>query len=134
VDCVAAALTTTRILAAAAADAASLLVFAAIGRHSHHEHDDVAGVLGTAWPFLVGAAVGWAASRGWRAPRAIVPTGLAVWAGTVCLGMLLRVLSRQGVAWSFLLVASIATAVFLLGWRLIAKLVPARSDAEPAQT
>ncbi|ADG98467.1 conserved hypothetical protein [Segniliparus rotundus DSM 44985] len=132
--CVAAVLTRTRTLAALVADAASLLVFAAIGRHSHHKHDDVFGVLGTAWPFLVGAAVGWAISRGWRAPRAIAPTGLAVWVCAVCVGMLLRVLDRQGVAWSFLLVASIATAVFLLGWRLIAKLVPARSGAERAQT
>ncbi|WP_040585256.1 DUF3054 domain-containing protein [Segniliparus rugosus] len=104
---------------AMAVDAIFLLVFAAVGRRSHHEHDSVFGVLATALPFLIGAAAGWAVVRGWRAPRAITPTGVSVWLGAVWIGMLLRALTGQAVAWSFLLVASAVTALFLLGWRLI---------------
>ncbi|MGL6235272.1 MAG: DUF3054 domain-containing protein [Segniliparus sp.] len=111
-----------------AVDALCLIVFAAIGRRSHHEHGDVLGVLKTALPFLVGAAVGWALVRGWRAPRAVVPTGVGVWLGAVCVGMLLRKLAGQGVVPSFIVVASIVTALFLLGWRLIANIVAARSN------
>lgn len=111
-----------------AVDALCLVVFAAIGRHSHHEHDDVLGVLKTASPFAIGAAVGWALARGWRAPRSVVPTGLGVWLGTICVGMPLRRLVGQGVAPSFIVVASIVTALFLLGWRLIAALVAERSN------
>lgn len=36
-------------------DVASLLLFAAIGRGSHAEIGGLAGVIDTAWPFLLGA-------------------------------------------------------------------------------
>ena len=38
-------------------DAAALLLFAAVGRGSHAELDGIAGVLDTAWPFLLGACI-----------------------------------------------------------------------------
>ena len=37
-------------------DAAALLLFVAVGRGSHAELDGLAGVLDTAWPFLLGAS------------------------------------------------------------------------------
>ena len=40
----------------AGGDAAALLLFAAVGRGSHAELDGLAGVLDTAWPFLLGAS------------------------------------------------------------------------------
>jgi hypothetical protein len=62
------------------------------------------------------------ASRGWRRPTAIAPTGLTVWLCTVVVGMLLRRLTGAGVAASFVVVASTVTAVVLLGWRAAAGL------------
>lgn len=103
---------------AALADVVGVLVFSAIGRRSHAEGLTAAGVAETAWPFLVGTAVGWLLSRGWRAPTAVVPTGLVVWVCTVAVGMLLRKATSAGVAVSFIVVASAATAIVLLGWRV----------------
>ena len=65
---------------------------------------------------------GWALSQGWRRPTALNPTGLVVWVSTVVIGMLLRKASAQGVAVSFVIVGSTVTAVFLLGWRGLARL------------
>jgi hypothetical protein len=103
---------------AAVTDVVGVLVFCAIGRRSHEEGLTVAGVAETAWPFLTGAAVGWLVSRGWRRPTAVVPTGVVVWVCTVVVGMLLRKATSAGVAASFVVVASIVTAVLLLGWRV----------------
>lgn len=99
------------------ADVAAVLVFCAVGRRSHAEGITIAGVATTAWPFLTGTVVGWLAARGWQRPRAVVPTGLVVWLCTVVIGMLLRKASSASVAASFVVVASLVTAVFLLGWR-----------------
>jgi len=107
---------------ALAADAILVLVFVLIGRASHDENP-VLGALTTYWPFLVALGAGWIASLGWRAPLSIVRTGLPVWAITVALGMVLRVVADQGVQLSFVIVTSIVLAVFLLGWRAIAALV-----------
>ena len=106
---------------AALADIVGVLVFCAVGRRSHAEGLTLTGVAETAWPFLAGTAVGWLLSRGWRRPTAIVPTGAVVWVCTVAVGMLLRRTTSAGVAFSFLVVASAATAVLLVGWRLLAR-------------
>jgi hypothetical protein len=111
---------------ALAADIVCVLVFCTIGRRSHAEGLTVAGIAETAWPFLSGTLLGWALSRGWRRPVAVVPTGVVVWLCTVVVGMLLRKASSQGVAPSFVAVASIVTALLLLGWRVAAALIIAR--------
>jgi hypothetical protein len=105
------------------ADIVCVLVFCAIGRRSHAEGLTVAGVAQTAWPFLAGTGVGWLLIRGWRRPYTVVPTGVAVWVATVVVGMLLRKATSAGVQTSFVVVASVATAVLLLGWRGAAALV-----------
>lgn len=114
----------------ALADLVAICVFVAIGRRSHDEAGSVTGFLTTLWPFLVGAAVGWcvtaAATKRRFAPSALVPAGVAIWVSTVIVGMLARVVSGQGTATSFVIVATVATAVLLLGWRAITVLVVAR--------
>lgn len=102
-------------------DVVLVVIFCAIGRRSHAEGITLAGVAHTSWPFLTGTVAGWALSQGWRRPTALNPTGLTVWISTVVIGMLLRKASAQGVAVSFVIVASTVTAVFLLGWRGIAR-------------
>ncbi|MGY4654617.1 DUF3054 domain-containing protein [Mycobacterium sp. URHB0021] len=104
-------------LTALAADVVCVVVFCMIGRRSHAEGITLSGLAETAWPFLAGAGVGWLLSRGWRRPVAVAPTGVAVWLCTVVIGMLLRKASSQGVAVSFIVVASLVTALLLLGWR-----------------
>jgi hypothetical protein len=112
-----------------ALDVVGVLVFCAVGRRSHEEGLSVTGVATTAWPFLTGTVVGWLASRGWRQPTAVVPTGAAVWLFTVAIGMVLRKATSAGVAASFVVVAASVTAVLLLGWRAVVGLtLRRRSD------
>jgi peptidoglycan/LPS O-acetylase OafA/YrhL len=106
-----------RPLIALLVDIVCVIVFCTIGRRSHAEGLTLAGIAQTAWPFLAGAAVGWLVIRGWRRPFTVIPTGLAVWVATVAVGMLLRKATSAGVSTSFVVVASVATAVLLLGWR-----------------
>ncbi|HZC91667.1 MAG TPA: DUF3054 domain-containing protein [Mycobacterium sp.] len=98
-------------------DVVCVLLFCAVGRRSHDEGLNAAGVATTAWPFLSGTGVGWLASQAWRRPTALVPTGVVVWLCTVAVGMLLRKVTSAGVAASFVVVASSVTALLLLGWR-----------------
>lgn len=105
---------------AAAADAVLILLFAAIGRDAHQRGEIITGVLATAWPFLAGAAAAWLVFRAWRKPLDLWPAGVAVWLGTVAVGMLLRAVTGQVVVLPFVIVALISVAVFLLGWRLLA--------------
>ncbi|AKC41702.1 membrane protein [Mycobacteroides chelonae] len=110
----------TSVLLSLVLDVIGVLVFCTIGRRSHAEGITLVGVWETAWPFLSGAGVGWLLSRGWSRPTSVAHTGIAVWVCTVLFGMILRRLSNQGVAFSFVIVASLVTALFLLGWRVIA--------------
>ncbi len=106
-------------------DLVLIVVFAAIGRSAHHE--DWTGAFVTAWPFLTGGLFGWLV---WAVLRRSAPTGLTgglvVWVATVAGGMIVRQLTGQGTHWSFIIVALIATAILLFGWRLIAGLVTTR--------
>jgi hypothetical protein len=114
---------------------ASVLVFVVIGRASHHDGESVPGVAGTAWPFLAGLGVGWLVARVWRRPAALVPSGIAAWLGTVAVGMVLRVVAGQGTAVAFVIVALCFLGLFLLGWRLLARLFArpaARSSHDPS--
>ena len=115
--------------AAFVADLICVVVFCTIGRRSHAEGITVAGVAETAWPFLTGTGVGWLLSRGWQRPAALAPTGVVVWACTVVVAMVLRKTTSQGTAASFIVVASLTTAVLLLGWRAAARLMTRRGRA-----
>lgn len=110
-------------VAAGAIDVLCVVVFVAIGRSVHGHPATASGLLTTAWPFLVGTAVGWVASRAWGRPAGLVPSGVAVWASTLGLGMLLREAANQGVDPIFVGVAGAFLALFLLGWRLAATAV-----------
>jgi peptidoglycan/LPS O-acetylase OafA/YrhL len=111
---------------AAVLDVAVVLVFVVIGRANHHDGDTVPGVASTAWPFLAGLGAGWLVARVWRRPAALVPSGIAAWLGAVAVGMVLRVVAGQGTAVSFIIVALCFLGLFLLGWRLLARLFSPR--------
>lgn len=104
-----------------AADALLVIVFCAIGRRSHDEAV-LAGLLKTVWPFGISLLIGWAlavlVARNARFDAtALWPSGILIWLGTLVGGMVLRAVSGQGVAVSFVIVAASVLALFLLGWR-----------------
>ncbi|HEY6274977.1 MAG TPA: DUF3054 domain-containing protein [Streptosporangiaceae bacterium] len=108
------------------ADVVVVLAFVVIGRANHHTGETLAGVASTSWPFLTGLAAGELAARAWRRPAALVPTGLIVWLVTLGAGQLLRVVSGQGTELAFIAVSAAFLGLFLLGWRLIVTVLPAR--------
>jgi hypothetical protein len=112
-------------LVPAVLDVVLVLVFAAVGRRSHAEGLDLAGIARTALPFLVGTAAGWllASIVLDGGPRSLA-FGAVVAVSTVAVGMVLRAVAAQGVAVSFVIVATVVLTVFLLGWRLLARLLP----------
>jgi hypothetical protein len=109
-----------------ALDVVAVLLFAAVGRRTHAEGVSMAGIVGTAWPFLAGTVTGWCVARAWRRPL-LGSTGLVVWAATVALGMLLRQLTGDGTAWPFVVVATAVLGVLVLGWRAVAQVVRSRA-------
>jgi Protein of unknown function (DUF3054) len=111
--------------AALACDLLAVVVFVLLGRRSHDEGSAVAGTIATAWPFVAGALVGEGvvvlARRRADSPAA----GAIVTAGTVVIGMGLRRLAG-GTPASFVVVATTFLAVFIMGWRLAARLLARR--------
>jgi Protein of unknown function (DUF3054) len=110
-------------------DVAAVLAFVAIGRHTHHDGDALAGLWQTAWPFGAGLVIGLVAVRAWRAPLALVPTGLGAWLGAAGAGMVIRVLAGQGTAAAFIGVALAFLGLFLLGWRVVVRIVTTQLQA-----
>jgi hypothetical protein len=102
------------------ADVVCVLVFVSIGRRNHAEGVTLAGVAETAWPFLLGLGVAWVVFRAWRAPTSIRPVGIAIWLGTVAIGMAIRAGIGDGIAPSFIAVATAFTGALLIGWRAAA--------------
>ncbi|QGW26096.1 MULTISPECIES: DUF3054 domain-containing protein [unclassified Dietzia] len=108
-------------------DAVSVVVFATFGRGAHSEGLGIGQVWGTAWPFLVGLLVGWIAVLIARRDPARVRAGVVVWACTLVGGMVIRGLGDGRVPhWSFMVVAALATGVFLVGWRALRAAVSRR--------
>jgi peptidoglycan/LPS O-acetylase OafA/YrhL len=106
----------TRRAPALVADLVAVLVFVLVGRRSHDEGSALAGTVATAWPFVVGAAAGEVAAL--RLPPRSLRTGAVVVAGAVAVGLPLRRLAGGGTPVSFVLVATTALALLVLGWRV----------------
>ncbi len=113
-------------------DLIALLVFAFLARLAH---DDGAGFsisrwLDTAWPFLLGGVIVWGVlwfsalgNRTGYEARTAIP----VWLTSVIVGLAIWGLRHGAVPhWSFMLVATVMSALLLFGWRLIARVVASR--------
>lgn len=116
-------------LVAALLDVCCVLAFVTIGRHTHHDGDSLAGIWHTAWPFLAGLAIGLLAVRAWRRPLALAPAGVGAWLGAALAGMTIRVLAGQGTAAAFIGVTMAFLALFVLGWRVVARIITGRLAA-----
>jgi len=109
-------------LLAAAADAVAVVVFAAVGRLSHGEADDLLGLVGTVAPFGVGLVAAWTTPVVRRDPASWRAGAVAV-VCTVGVGLVLRAGFTGRLPLSFAVVATISVAVLLLGWRGLAAVV-----------
>ncbi len=108
-----------RRLAWLALDAVAVGLFVGIGRVVHSHGLSLGGLASTAWPFATGLLVGWLVLAAWRRPVRTVSGGLTVCVSTVSVGMTLRVVSGQGTAVAFVLVAFGFLGSLMLGWRLV---------------
>lgn len=108
-------------------DALVVLAFAAVGRSSHAEGLTLAGILDTAWPFLVALLLGRLVARALGATPPSIRAWGVLWPVTVAGGMLLRWVTGDGTALPFVFVATGVLGVGLLSWRLVAAMVMARS-------
>jgi hypothetical protein len=107
-------------------DTFTVVLFVAIGRREHERDSAVAGLIGTAAPFLIALGVAWLVLRAWRRPTDW-RTGVGIWAITLTVGMVLRKLVfDDGTAMSFVIVAAVFLAVFLIGWRVVFSFVERR--------
>ena len=111
-----------------------VVLFVAIGRREHERDSAIAGLIGTATPFVIALAVAWLVLRAWQHPTNW-RTGVGVWAITVVVGMLLRnLVFNDGTATAFVIVATVFLALFLIGWRLVYGLFERRSARIPADS
>ena len=100
-------------------DALAILLFATIGRANHHETTGIGGVWHTAWPFLLGAALGLAATTYARVSPTALRAGVRVWVWTLVIGMVVRAATGAGTAIAVVIVAALVLAAFLVGWRAV---------------
>jgi hypothetical protein len=117
-----------RTAAAALADIVAIVVFVAIGRRNHNEGETVDAVFTVAAPFLIALSVGWIAARAWTRPMH-VETAFVIWPITVAVGMVLRnLVFDRGTALPFIIVATVVTGVFLVGWRMLVAVAERRTS------
>ena len=116
-------------------DAIALAVFALLARIAHQSADmplSFVGWLSTLWPFLIGLGLGWLLLS--RAPALTVSGArngrgaASVWLCTIIVGLVIWALRNGAVPhWSFVLVASATSAVFMFGWRAAVALAGSRT-------
>ena len=111
--------TQVRYVQAAVMDIIAVLLFALLARIAHNSPElpfSWGGVLATAWPFLLGAAA------------TVVPFGITVWIPAVIVGLTIWGFHHSKFPhWSFIIVATVTSAIFILGWRGLTRLSASRA-------
>lgn len=112
-------------------DTFSVVFFVAVGRREHERDSAISGLIETAAPFLIGLALAWLVLRAWNRPTDR-RTGVGIWAITLVAGMLVRgLVFDDGTATSFVIVAALFLALFIIGWRVAFGVID-RRVAHPA--
>jgi Protein of unknown function (DUF3054) len=101
-------------------DGVSVFVFVAIGRSVHRHGLDVGGIASTLWPFALGLGCGWLVVLATRQNPTRPFQGGQIAVVTVTVGMVLRVISSQGTALAFVLVALGFLGAAMVLWRVVA--------------
>ncbi len=115
------------------ADLCALAVYVAVGRASHDESLSAAGLLTTAWPFVIGLAGGYlgAAMVDW--PLTSLRGGAVITGKCLIIGLVLRYgVQREGTPFSFILVTVLVLTVLMQGWRLTLLAWSRRREPQPA--
>lgn len=106
-------------------DVIAIILFALLARLAHNSEAlpfSVQGVADTAWPFLIGLALGWAVivcakMQHWR----VAPAGVTVWILSVITGLSIWGIRHDALPhWSFIIVASVMSFILIIGWRALA--------------
>lgn len=115
--------TTRLVVLAAVVDVAMLIVFAALGRASHDSGHAVFATLRIAAPFVIAYVIVAAIARLDRDPLSVRRAAM-VWFPMVVLGMLIRrFVFDRGTAPAFVIVAFVSTAVLIVGWRALVRVI-----------
>lgn len=119
--------TPTSIALAPALDLLALLIFALLARLAHDDGSSFSVLrwLDTALPFMLGATIVWGIllATGARAAGRALRTGAVVWLGSLIAGLGIWAIRNAAIPhWSFILVATLMSALLLFGWRGIAQL------------
>ena len=99
-----------------------VLLFVAIGRNTHKDGFSLSGMTSTTWPFAVGLVAGWLVIVLTHRNATAKSSGIIIAFSVVTLGMILRVISGQGTALSFVIVALLFLLLFFVGWRTLLSL------------
>lgn len=101
-------------------DSALIFVFAILARLAHGGIS-VGAVLDTFWPFALGTVIGTVVVAMVNRSSHVVQGGIIIWITTVVAGLSIWALRHQELPHiSFIIVASLMSALLLLSWRLIA--------------
>jgi len=103
-------------------DFVCVLVFVTIGRHTHKDGNTLSGTFTTLWPFAVGLLIGWLLVSRTHRIATTKTSGLIIALSAVLVGMILRVISGQGIALAFVIVATAFLSLCLVGWRALLSL------------
>lgn len=110
------------------ADVILVIIFAALGVLSHDGALTAPTLVRVAWPFLVSLLVAHLILRTWTSqPWQLWPRGVFIVLITVVGAMAIRSLLGEGTDPAFVIVSFAVNTLFLLGWRLIARLLTRRS-------
>ena len=113
----------------------AIFAFAVLARAAHNTDADpftLTNILDTLWPFLIGGAIGHAiCAAAKKHPLPLAPGGIIVWLATAATGLIIWAVRNGAVPhWSFIIVATVMSALLLLGVRLLAKIL--LKDRTPA--
>ena len=109
-------------------DVAWLVAFALLGRRSHGEGEALVGILGVAWPFVVGYAIGAFALRLGRTPRSLGRL-IPVWAVMLVIAMAIRTIQKgRAPEVDFVIVAAVFSGLGMVAWRVVALVVCRRRE------
>ena len=98
-----------------------VVLFVVIGRRTHDHAAALQGFFKTFWPFGVGCLLASVAAQRTKKFRGPIRVGLFVGVLTTGIGMALRVLSGQGTAAAFIIVALAFLSALMIAWRYLAR-------------
>ncbi|WP_080791797.1 DUF3054 domain-containing protein [Corynebacterium pacaense] len=110
-------------------DAISIGLFALFARIAHQSEEMPLTVMGwfkTLLPFLAGVFLAYlfAIIPAKLHPQLFWPAGVVVWLSAVVVGLVIWGINNGGVPhWSFMIVATTASAILVLGWRALFRVI-----------